>query len=216
MSTSDSSTTGPTAGSSPPGFGELASVGRALWWLVLLRGIAAIVFGVLAIVFPEATLVALAILFAAYALVDGVMTIIHAVRVRTRRPNWGWLLAQGIVSVLAGVAAALFPSLAGFLGATIVLWLIAFWSIFLGVSGLFSAHAVTGDGGRRVWAYVLAALSLIFGVVLIIIVLATPMNAVISLVWVVGVYAILLGLILVVVAITVRSSARRMLADRSA
>src|SRR5690606_1900614 len=139
--------------------------------------------------------------------------IIHAMRVRSRRRNWGWLLAQGIVTALAGLLAAVFPALAGFVGATILLWLIAFWSIFLGVSGLFSAHAVTGEGARRVWAYVLAALSVVFGIALLVIVFATPMDAVLSLVWVVGAYAIALGVMFVVLAITTRSAAKRMRTD---
>jgi uncharacterized membrane protein HdeD (DUF308 family) len=192
------------------GTAELAAVGKALWWMVLLRGVFAILFGIVAFVFPGATLTVLAIVFAAYSLVDGVTEIVHAIRMRSR-PRWGWLLLQGILSVLAGLVAAVFPLLAATVGAIFVIYAIAFWSIFTGVAGFPAAHAIT-DGGRRAWAYVAAVASVVFGVALAIIVTVTPAMAVQALVWTVAAYAIVFGVLLIVVAITARSAARRVLA----
>lgn len=194
---------------------DLAAVGKAIWWMILLRGIAAIVFGILVLVVPpDVTLVALAILFAAYSIVDGIMEIAHAIRIRKRAPRWGWLLAAGILSVLAGLIAALFPVLTGFFGALLVLYLVAFWSIVNGVAGFPAAHAMA-DGGRKVWAYVVSALAVLFGVALIIIATVTPGDAVQALVWTIGVYAIVSGVLLVVLAIGARSTARRVLGAAS-
>jgi uncharacterized membrane protein HdeD (DUF308 family) len=194
-----------------PDLPGLAAVGKAIWWMILLRGIFAILFGVFALVFPDATLVALAILFAVYAFLDGVTTIAHALRMRSRSPRWGWLLAQGILSVLAGVIAALFPVLTGLFGALVVVYLIAFWAVFTGVAGFRAAHAMT-DGGRKAWAYVAAALSVVFGVALAVIATVNPGGAVSALVLVIGIYAIVAGVLLIAFAISARSTARRVLA----
>jgi len=189
----------------------LAKVGRAIWWMILLRGLFAIVFGILAILFPDPALVALALLFAVYSFLDGITTIAHAIRMRGRSPRWGWLLAQGILSVLAGVVAALFPVLTAVFGALIVLYLIAFWSVVTGVAGFRAAHAMA-DAGRKTWAYVAAVLSVLFGIALAIIATVTPLGAVSALILVVGVYAIVAGVLLVAFAISARATAKRVLA----
>ncbi len=194
-----------------PDFIDLHAVGRAVWWMLLLRGALAILFGVLVILFPPgATLLALALFFAAFSLVDGVMTIAHAVRIRRRSMRWGWLLVQGILSVLAGLVAGLFPVLAGFFGFLVVLVLIAFWSILTGIAGFPAAHAMA-DGGRKVWAYIAAAASVLFGLGLALITALSPEDAVRSLIWVIGAYAIVAGVLLIVVAIGARTTAKKLL-----
>ena len=199
-----------------PDLADLTAVGKAIWWMLLLRGVLAILFGLLVILFPPgATLLALALLFAAYSLVDGVMTIAHAVRIRRRSKRWGWLLLQGILSVLAGVVAGLFPVLAGFFGFLVVLFLIAFWSIVTGFAGFPAAHAMT-DGGRKAWAYVAAAASVLFGIALAIITVVSPEGAVRSLVWVIGAYAIVAGVLLIVLAIGARTTATKLLTKTAA
>jgi uncharacterized membrane protein HdeD (DUF308 family) len=187
---------------------DIAAAGKALWWLVLIRGILAILFGILAIVFPGAALIGLTIIFAAYAIVDGIVTIAHAIRVRSERKRWVWLLVQGILTLLAGIVAAIFPAIAGTLAALVLLWIIAFWSLFIGFAGLPAAAAITSDTSRKVWAYVASVLSILFGILLIVLVTLFPLSAVLSLVWVVGVYAIAFGVLLIVLAITVRAGAR--------
>jgi len=192
------------------GLPDLVAVGKAIWWMVLLRGIAAIVFGILVLVFsPDVTLVALAILFAAYAIVDGVMGIAHAVRIRSRSTRWGWLLLSGILSVLAGLIAVFFPLLTGFFGALVITYLIAFWSIFVGITGFPAAHAMA-DGGRKTWAYVTSALAVLFGLALVVIAVLNPAGAVQALLWTIAVYAIVSGVLLIVLAIGTRAVARRM------
>lgn len=188
---------------------DLAAVGKAIWWMILLRGIAAILFGILVFVFsPDVTLVALAVLFAVYSILDGIMSIGHALRIRSRSRGWGWLLATGVLGILAGLVAVLFPLLVGTFGALVVIYLIAFWSIFAGVASFPAAHAMT-DGGRKTWAYVSAALSVVFGVALIAIAVVNPSGAVTALVWTIGVYALVAGVMLVVLAVAARKVARR-------
>jgi uncharacterized membrane protein HdeD (DUF308 family) len=207
--TSNATPLGEAADSVGINLADFAAVGKALWWLVLIRGILAILFGILAIVFPDAALVGLTIVFAAYAIVDGIMTIAHAIRIRSTRKRWIWLLVQGILTLLAGIVAAIFPAIAGTLGALVLLWIIAFWSLFIGFAGLPAAAAMTGDAGRKIWAYVASALSILFGILLIVLVTLFPFSAVLSLVWVIGVYAIVFGVLLIVLAITARGGARK-------
>ncbi|WP_395638767.1 HdeD family acid-resistance protein [Pseudolysinimonas sp.] len=195
-----------------PDLAGFAAVGKAIWWMILLRGIFAVLFGIFAIAFPDVTLVALAILFAVYAILDGVTTIAHAIRMRSRSSRWGWLLVQGILSVLAGIVAALFPVLTGVFGALIVIYLIAFWAIVTGVAGFRAAHAMT-DGGRKTWAYVAAALSVLFGIALAVMAVVSPGNAISALVLVIGIYAIIAGVVLIAFAISARATARKVLAS---
>lgn len=185
----------------------IAPLIKAVWWLVLLRGIFAVLFGILAVFAPLLALVGIVFVFATYALIDGVVTLVHAIRVRATDRRWGWLLAQGVISVLAGIAAFVFPGLAGFFGGLFVLWLIAFYSIMAGISGIPAAAALAG-GGRKVLAFVLAILSILLGVALIAILFANPAAAIVNLIWVVGVWAIIAGVMLVVLAIQARIAHR--------
>lgn len=196
---------------STAGLVDLAAVGKAIWWMVLLRGIFAIVFGVLAIAFPDPALVALALLFAVYSLLDGVTMIVQAIQLRSGSSRWGWVLTQGILSVIAGVLAAIFPVIAGVFGALILIYLIAFWSVFTGIAGFRVAQTMTAGGGKT-WTYVTAVLSVLFGIALAVLAALNPGTTVSALIIAIGVYAVVTGVLLVVVAIASRVSAKRMLA----
>src|SRR5262249_60964663 len=104
------------------------------WWALVLRGIAAVIFGVLAFVFPAMTLAVLIVLFGAYAIVDGVFNLVAAVSGRTGQP-WWHLVLEGIVSIAAGVIAFAWP------GSTLLalVWLGAGWAIITGVLGIGAA-----------------------------------------------------------------------------
>ncbi|HWR84553.1 MAG TPA: DUF308 domain-containing protein [Rhodoglobus sp.] len=185
----------------------LQSLARGIWWWVLLRGILAVVFGVVALLAPSAALVAIALVFGAYALVDGAFAIVHAVQARRSIRRWGWLLAEGVLSVLAGLAALLLPSLAGFFGGLFVLWTIVIWNIATGIAGVRSAAGAPSGRGRT-FAIVAAVVSIVFGVILAIAMLLTPGATVLGLIWVVGIYAIVFGVMLVGTAIHVRRLGR--------
>jgi uncharacterized membrane protein HdeD (DUF308 family) len=181
----------------------LESLAKGVWWWVLLRGILAIAFGIIALISPGSAFVAIAIVFGAYALVDGVIAIAHAIRVRNTLKAWGWLLFQGIVSVLAGLAALILPGLAGALGGLFVLWTIVIWNVMAGAAGIRSA-AGAHDGRAKTWGIISGVLSILFGVVLAILILVTPGATLLGLVWAVGIFAVLFGIMLVVTAIQVR------------
>ncbi len=192
-----------SADASLPIADELAGVAKAIWWLVLIRGILAVLFGILALVLPGVAFLALVFAFAAYALIDGIANIVHAVRVRERDRRWGWLLAQGILSVIAGIVAFVFPLAAGITLGIFALILIGIYAIMMGISGIPAAASIV-DGGRKVLGFVVAILSLLLGVALLVIVFVSPVAGIVNLVWVIGVYAILFGIVLIVAALQTR------------
>ena len=182
---------------------DLKSAARAIWWLVLIRGILAIVFGIIALIHPGVAFLALVYTFAAYAFIDGIANIVHAVRVRNRDKRWGWLLAQGILSVLAGIVAFVFPLAAGITLGIFALSLIGVYAIMMGISGIPAAASVV-DGGRKVLGFIVAILSILLGIALLVIVFVSPLNGIVNLIWVVGVYAIIIGVVLIIAAIQAR------------
>ncbi len=184
---------------------DLASAAKAIWWLVLIRGILAIIFGILALVLPGVAFLALVYTFAAYAIIDGIANIVHAVRVRGRDKRWGWLLAQGILSVIAGIVAFAFPLAAGITLGIFALSLIGIYAIMMGISGIPAAASIV-DGGRKVLGFIVAILSILLGIALLVIVFVSPVAGIVNLVWVIGVYAILFGIVLIVAAIQARRS----------
>jgi len=182
---------------------DVAKAARAIWWLVLIRGILAIVFGVIALIHPGVAFVALVYTFAAFAFVDGIANIVHAVRVRERDRRWGWLLTQGILSVIAGVLAFVFPLAAGLTLGIFALSLIGVYAIMMGIAGIPAAASVV-DGGRKVLGFIVAILSILLGIALLVVVFVAPLSGIVNLIWLVGAYAIIVGVVLIVAAIQAR------------
>jgi uncharacterized membrane protein HdeD (DUF308 family) len=185
----------------------LASLVKGIWWLVLIRGILAIAFGIIALISPAVALTAIAIVFGAYTLVDGVMLSIAAIQSRKTTKGWGWVLAQGILSVLVGLAALILPGLVGALGGLVVLWTIVFWNLMTGIASI-QAATKTEAGSPKTWMIVAGVVSLVFAVILAIAVLVTPGVTLLGLIWAVGIYAIIFGIMLIVTAIHVRRLGR--------
>ena len=176
---------------------DLNAAVRGIWWLVLLRGILAILFGLFALFAPGTALLALVFVFGAYAVLDGGTALAVGIRHRKDDPHWGWHVVQGVVSVLAGIIAFVWP------GVTVlaILFVIAFWSIVGGIAEIVESFMMRKRGGDG-WGWVLAAgiVSVLFGIVL----LVWPGAALITLLWLVGVWAIVFGVIIIVWAVRLR------------
>lgn len=185
---------------------EVSSFIKSVWWLVLLRGIFAIVLGILAFVWPVATMVAFVWVFAIYAVIDGIAAIVQAISTRRSDPTWGWLLAIGIVGVVAGVLVMIFPAAVGALALLALLWIVAIWSIVGGIFGIPAAASIA-NGGARVMGIVFSALEILFGILLVILLLATPVSALVGLIYVLGAYAVIAGIVLIVIAFQARAAA---------
>jgi uncharacterized membrane protein HdeD (DUF308 family) len=176
-----------------------------VWWLLLLRGIFAVLFGIIALLAPGAALAGLAIVYGAYAIVDGITAIAHAVQIRKTNPRWGWLLVSGVLTTLAGLIALVLPGIVGAFGGLVVLWTIVIWSFVTGVMALRSAAGAHAGRGKTV-GIVSGILSIAFAVLLAILVLVTPLEAVLTLVWTIGVFGIAFGVMLIATAIMVRTA----------
>jgi uncharacterized membrane protein HdeD (DUF308 family) len=166
------------------------------WWVIALRGVLAIIFAAIAFVVPGVTMLSLVLVFAAYAVVDGVFAIISAVRSARRHERWGLLVLEGLVDIVAGVIAFLWP------GLTILAFvmLVAVWALVTGALMTVAAFRLQIDHGR--WWLVLGGVaSIIYGVLLII----APLIGALVLTWWIGAYAFVFGVLLLILAFRLRS-----------
>jgi uncharacterized membrane protein HdeD (DUF308 family) len=166
------------------------------WWIFLLRGILAIVFGILALIWPGPTLEALIILFGAFVLVDGIFELINAFSRRGGDPWWIDLL-QGLLGIAVGVLTFVWPDVTGL----VLLTFIAVWMVIVGVLGIIAAIQL-----RRViegeWLLGLnALLSLLLGMLLIVF----PVSGALAVSWLIGIYAVLFGILLVALSLRLRT-----------
>src|SRR5918998_4046388 len=186
-----------TNASTGPGQTVLPVLSRN-WWALALRGLAAIIFGILAFVWPGITLWALILLFGAYMLVDGVFAIVAAVRVAGEAARWWLLLVEGILGVLAGIIAFVWPGLT----ALALLYFVAAWATVTGIFEIVGAIRLRREIEGE-WALILSgALSVLFGVLLVVL---GPGVGLLSLVWLIGVYAVAFGVLLLILAFRVRN-----------
>ena len=165
------------------------------WWIMAVRGLLAIAFGIVAFVWPGVTMLALVLVFAAYALIDGVLSIVLAVRGARQGERWGMLLLGGILSIAASIASVLWP------GLTVVVFvlILAFWAVFTGAVVIAAALDVRVDHGR--WWLGLAGLaSVVYGILLFV----APLLGAVVLTWWVGAHALVLGATMVVMAFRLR------------
>jgi uncharacterized membrane protein HdeD (DUF308 family) len=166
------------------------------WWLVALRGVIAILFGVLTLLFPGIALSSLVLLFGAYAIIDGLATVWSSIQHRTEQGWWIHLL-EGIVSVIAGIIAFIYPGIT----ALILLYVIAIWAIITGIFEIWAAIQLRKEITGEFWLGLSGLLSVIFGIVLI----ANPGPGILAVLWIVSIYAIAFGVFLIMLAFRLRS-----------
>src|SRR5262245_5749044 len=163
------------------------------WWLLLLRGVSAILFGVLAFIWPGLTLVALIFLWGAYAIVDGGIALWAAISGRGAEiaPR-SWLAIVGIVGLLAGLVAFASPGLT----ALVLLMFIAGWAIVIGALEICGAIQLGKEIEGEWWLFLSGLLSIAFGILLI----ARPGPGALALVWIIAGFAVLHGCMLIALA----------------
>jgi uncharacterized membrane protein HdeD (DUF308 family) len=165
------------------------------WWAAAIRGVVAILIGAFAIFAPAATLIALVMIFAAYALVDGVFAIVLAIRGARKHERWGWLLVNGIISIASAAIAILFPGLTAFAFAI----LFAVWAIFSGSASLIAGFQLEKSHGRW-WLILGGVIAIIFGIWAVLV----PPLAMLALSYMVGFQAFLAGFTLLALAYRLR------------
>jgi len=174
------------------------------WWTFAVRGIAAVLFGIVALAMPGIALVVLVFLFGAYALVDGVFALIGAVREAEAHNRWAHLLFVGIFGLLVGAITFFFWQITAFA----LLYLIAAWAVVTGILELVGAFELRRHLPGDLW-WVLAGLaSIAFGVLLIL----RPLSGALAVIWIIGLYAIIFGGFLIGLAFRLRDLKRNAVA----
>lgn len=176
---------------------QVAASVRHHWWLFLLRGVAAVAFGVLVLMWPGATVVALTAFIAAYALVDGVVSVVSAFRMRPVFDRWWVLLTQGVISVAFGVFAFMNPALS----LLYVVLSVSLWFLFASIAQFMLARAQRALGHSPTWATIGAVLSLGLAAAAIVYPRVTIAGVVSFIAWV----ALAIGIAQLVVAFGVRA-----------
>jgi uncharacterized membrane protein HdeD (DUF308 family) len=175
------------------------------WREPLVRGILAIVVGVVLFAFPISATIVFAIAFGVFVLFDGVFAIIHAVRnPHSEAGTWWAMLARGILGVVVGLFAIVFPTFAAAVLGTII----AIWAIVAGVLEIGAGFRIRHDVPRETTLVIVGALTILLGVVLVFV----PLVAIIAQIWLFAAFAIVAGIGLVTYALQLR---RRAIAYRN-
>ena len=175
---------------------EMAALFTSRWWAVLLRGLVAIVFGILAFTWPGVTLATLVLLFAIYAITDGVFSLFAAIGGRPHREQ-RWLLAlEGVVSIWAGVVMLRAPAAT----AIFLVFFISIWAMATGFLRIVEAIRLRKEISGELWLVLSGVLSVLFALMLMV----RPLVGMVALVWVIAGYALLLGLIEVLLSFELR------------
>ena len=166
------------------------------WWAVALRGVFAILYGVLALVWPGLTLEILVLFFGAYMLVDGVFVIIAAFTNRAGHDSWWVLLLEGLLGIVAGLITFFNPGLA----TLVLVFVISFWAIVTGVLEIVAAIRLR----KEIQGEWLLALSGVLSLALGVLLLIFPAAGALTVAWIIGWYAILFGAMLLGLGLRLR------------
>lgn len=172
------------------------------WGWIALRGVAAVVFGVLAFAWPGVTVVVLALFFGAYALIDGICALIAAYRGREGgKPVWPLVLI-GLLGVAAGIATFLWPELT----ALALLMFIAVWALLIGIAQIAAAIRLRKEIDNEWILGASGALSVLFGALMI----ASPGAGALAVAWIIGAYSMAFGVLLIILSFRLKKVGDRM------
>jgi len=167
------------------------------WWQVAVRGLIALIFGILVLAWPGVAIEILAIIFGAFVFVDGIFTLVAAVNYKAGAGRRTWLFIRGIAGIIVGLITFFWPAIT----ALALVILIAAWALVTGVMELIYAFRANQDSAIR-WMFAISGiLSLILGALM----LAQPLLGALVIVWIIGAYAVLAGILLIILGFRLRS-----------
>lgn len=184
----------------------LSSLIERYWWIPLLRGLAAIVFGIVALTMPGITLASLILVFGAWLLIDGVFAIFHAFSGRRETPRWWMMLLEGLIAAALGIFALRSPGMA----ALTLLFYIAAWAIVSGVIRIVLAFALRREIQGEWWMILGGFASILFGLIMIV----RPGAGALALLTIIGIWSILAGIALVMLAFKARKFGKALASAR--
>jgi len=166
------------------------------WWHFAVRGGLAILFGVVALIWPDSTKLALVLMFGAFAMTDGIFAVATGIAAREYFTRWWALLLEGLTGIVTGLLTFFWPDIT----ALVLLYFIAAWAVITGIFEIVAAiqlrHVISGE-----WAMILnGLLSIVFGILLFVF----PAAGTVSVVWLIGIYAIAAGIISMIFAFRLR------------
>jgi uncharacterized membrane protein HdeD (DUF308 family) len=164
--------------------------------MVLLRGILAILFGLVVLLLPELSISALVIIFGVFAIADGIFSIVSELRRYNELARWWVLVFEGIAGIVLGVGAMIWPQIT----ANIFVYLLASWGLITGIFEILAAIRLR-DELKGEWILVLTGItSIVFGCLLFLF----PDAGMIALIWMIGLYAIFFGLLLITLSLRLK------------
>lgn len=169
------------------------------WWVPVIRGIAAIVFGVIAFVYPGLTIATLVLFFGAWVLIDGIFRVIGAIGHRGSDPDWGWQIVIGIVGIIIGLLTFHAPQVT----ALALVVYIAAWALMIGATEIAFAIKVRREIKGEWFLILMGLASIIFAVLL----LWNPIAGAAAVIWLIAWYAIVLGILAIFFGFRLRSLA---------
>ena len=176
-----------------------AALGRN-WWLLLVRGLVAIVFALLTWAQPGVSLAALVLVFGIYVLADGLLGVWSAIAKRRDNRHWWLLLLWGLVGIVVGVMTFIMPGITGL----VLLMYIAAWAVITGVLQIVAAIRLRKEI-KGEWLMILSGLvSVAFGVLLFL----QPGAGALAVAWIIATYAFIFGVLMVLLAFKVRKLGR--------
>lgn len=167
------------------------------WWALALRGVCAILFGLMAFAWPQITLEVLVLLYGAFALVDGCFALVAAILGHQTRRNWWPLLVEGVAGIGIGLITLLWPGVT----ALVLVYLIAAWALATGVFKILAAIRLRRELEGEWWLALSGVFSIVFGVILIV----APIEGALAVVWMIGAFVMGFGVLLLALAFRLRS-----------
>lgn len=168
-----------------------------VWWAFVLRGVLAILFGVLAFLNVALAAIALVALFAAWAIIDGVTGLIAGWRTRGQDRNWWWSVVEGLLGIAAGIIAVLLPGTA----AVALVLVIGAWAVITGAIEIYGAIKLRAQISGELWLVLAGIGSILFGLLLFIF----PTMGVVTLTWLIGGFALVFGVLLIMLGLRLRT-----------
>ncbi|EPX87698.1 hypothetical protein ruthe_00271 [Rubellimicrobium thermophilum DSM 16684] len=178
------------------------------WWIFIFRGVLALLIATLAFLMPAEALLALTLVFGAYAFADGVFGLIAAVRNIRKGERWGWLMFSGILGIATGVVVVVSPFVATLVLATFLWASIAFWSVFSGVLEIAAALRLRKEIKGEVWLILSGLISVVLGVVVTWMLLTRPLESFLALGWLLGFYAAVFGAMMMLLGLRLRRNSK--------
>ena len=178
------------------------------WWVFVLRGVVALAIAVLAFIMPAESLLALTLVFGAFAFADGVFGLIAAIRNIRKGSRWGWLIFSGLLGIATGIVVVVSPLVATLVLATFLWVSIAFWSVFSGVLEIVAAVRLRKEIKGEIWLALSGFVSVVLGVFVSWMLLTRPLETFLALGWLLGFYAAFFGAIMILLGLRLRRADR--------